>query len=316
MKIQGLKKYCDKEGYIVELIKNKEEIFKDILGNKIDHLHSQVRLNNNKIRVDLLGEVDDGSLVFVELSIRDNCIQDFVTHKQELINILEFIGKDSFAQIFLMSPNFLNDDIKDIEKLIALYNIKVYFVYLSTDVIIKLQNHIDKGINKKSNFIYNKSIVNKCIKVTSRTVTTDEIFRFPLNNEEGGNDISKAILKGIRENAFWHLAVHNYKNLNKNIIRIGTGTSDIMLNIYCGKRDRIRVELDFAKRINVFNMFKDYLADMSDEVGNSIAIAHNNSQIFTEIPISKNNKITIDIAIKTAKGYIEYITKMYNKIQL
>ena len=54
MKIQGLKKYCDKEGHIVELIKNKKEIFKDIIGSNIKDIHSEVRFNKNKFRVDLV----------------------------------------------------------------------------------------------------------------------------------------------------------------------------------------------------------------------------------------------------------------------
>ncbi len=316
MKIQGIKKYCDKEGYIVEIFRNKKKIFKDIIGSNIKDIHSQVRLNNNKIRVDLIGEVDEGSLVFIEVSIRDNCVKDFVTHRKELINILEIIGKDNFAQVVLMSPNFLNEDIKDIERLIASYNIKVYFVYIPMELILKLQNHINIGFNEKKKLIYNKSTVGKCIKVTSRVVNTDKKFIFHLNNEQCGNDVSKAILKGLREEVYWHLAVHSYKDLTKNIIRIGTGTSDIILNIYCGIDDRIRVEVDFAKRLNVFSIFKNSMADMCDEIGASIDLSPNSSKIFTEIPMLKNKNITIDTTITTAKGYIEYITKMYRNIQV
>ena len=268
MKIHGIKKYCDKEGYMVEIFKNKKEIFKDIIGSNINNIHSQVRLNKNKIRVDLLGDVDGNSMIFIELSIRNSCVQDFVTHRTELINILDIIGRDSFAHIVLMSPNFLNDDIKDIEKLIASYNVKVYFVYISMNLIFELQNHIDNGFYEKSSLTYNKSTFDKCIKVTSRTVNTDKVFVFPLNNEQIGNDISKSILKGLREYVYWHLAVHCYKDLIKNIIRIGTGKADIMLNIHCDKDNIIRIEVDFADRLNIFNIFKNYLADMCDEIGN------------------------------------------------
>lgn len=316
MKIQGIKKYYDKEGCIVEILKNKKEIFKSIIKNNIKDIHSEVRLNNNKIRVDLVCEVEDGSLVFTEVSIRDNCVKDFTNHRKQLIDILNFIGKDKFAHIILMSPDFLNEDIKDIENLIASYNVKVYFVFIPIEFIFRLQSHANVDFNKKNKLIHNEPIIGNCIRVTSRTVTTDKIFMFPLNNERCGNAVAKAILKGLREELYWHLAVHRYKDLTKNIIRIGTGTSDIILNIYCGMGDKIRVELDFAQRLNIFSMFKDYMADMSDQIGNSIDIAPNSPQIFTEIPMFKNKKITIDTTINTAKGYIEYITKMYKKIQL
>ncbi|MBU3190739.1 hypothetical protein K9O30_15050 [Clostridium bowmanii] len=315
MKIQGLKKYCDKEGYIVEIFKNDKEVFKKIIESSINNIHSEVRLNKNKIRVDLIGEAGNGSLVLVEVSIRDSCVKDFVTHRNQLIEILEFIGKDKFAHIVLMSPNFLNEDIKNIEELIASYNVQIYFVYIPMELIWALQNHINIGFSKKNRFIYNNPIVNKSIKITSRAVNSHNMFAFTLNNEKCGNTISKAVLKGLREELYWHLAVHRYKNLAKNIIKIGTGTSDIMLNIYC-EIDKIRVELDFAQRLNVFSIFKDYMADMSEEIGNSISITPNSPKIFTEISMLENNDITIDTAINIAKGYIEYATKMYKIIHL
>lgn len=316
MKVQGIKKYCDKESYIIEIFKNKKDVFREIIGENIKDIHSEVRLNNNKIRVDLICELDRGPLVFTEVSIRNNCIKDFINHRKQLIAILELIGKYKFAHIILMSPDFLNEDIKDIENLIASYNVKVYFVFIPMEFIFDLQNHVHLDFNEKRKLIYNKSVVGNCIKITSKTVTTDKMFRLPLNNERCGNVISKAILKGLREEIYWHLAVHRYKDLTRNIIRIGTGTSDIILNIYCNMDDKIRIELDFAQRLNVFNIFKDYMADMSYEISNSINISNNSPQIFTNIPMSKDNAITIKTAIKTAKGYIEYISKMYKKIQL
>ncbi len=316
MKTQGIKKYCDKEGYIVEIFRNKEALFKDIVGINVKNIHSEVRLNKNKIRVDLICEVDDGSLAFIEVSIRHNCVKDFVTHRNQLINILSIIGKNKFAQIVLMAPDFLNEDIKDIEELITYYNIKVYFVYIPIELILKVQNHINIGFNEKDKLKYYQPTVGKCITVTSKVVNQDKKFILHLNNEHCGNSIAKAILKGLREEVYWHLAVHNFKDLTKNIIRIGTGTSDIILNIYCNMDDKIKVELDFAQRLDVFSVFKDYMADMCNEIGNSIDLASNKPKIFTEIPMFKNKKITIDKAVTTAKSYLEYITKMYRKIQL
>lgn len=316
MKIQGIKKYYDKEGYIVEIIKNKKEIFKSIINMNIKDIHSEVRINNNKIRVDLVCEVEDGSLVFTEVSIRDNCIKDYVNHRKHLIDILDFIGKERFAHIVLMSPDFLNDDIKEVENIISSYNVKVYFVFIPVEMISKFQNYMDFDFLDKEKLINHNTIVGNCIKITSRTVNTNKLFVFPLNNERSGNAISKAILKGLREEIYWHLAVHRYKDLKNNIIRIGTGTSDIILNIYCDMDDKVKVEVDFAKRIGILNIFKNYMADMSSEIGTSINISPNNNKIFTEIPISKNKNIAINTAINTAKGYIEYITKMYKKIQL
>lgn len=316
MKIQGIKKYFDKEGYIVQVLRNKNEIFEDIIKDNIKQIHTDVRLNQNKIRVDLICESENSSLVFVEVSIRNSCVKDFETHRNELIHILQFIGKYQFAQIILMCPTFLNEDIKSIEKLIASYNVKVYFVYIPTDLILKLQNHMNIDTNEKKKFIYNKSIIGKCIKVTSKNINAERLFVLKLNKEECGNPIAKAILKGLREEIYWHLAVFKYKDLEKNIIRIGTGTSDIMLNIYCDMYDKVMVEVDFAQRLDIFNIFKNYIVDMSVEIGNSIDIDPNRPKIFTEIPMFKNNKVTIDKAINTAKGYIEYITKMYININL
>lgn len=313
MKNRGLKKYCDEEEYIIEIFKNKKEIFEEIVGSNIKDIYSKVRFNENKVRVDLTCKLEEGSLLFVEVSIRDNCVQDFVTHKRQLINILNIIGKDNFAQIILMSPNFLNEDINDLVELIASYNVKLYFVYIPMELILKVKNHINVSINEKKRFIYNKSTVDKCIKVISKTLNTNKMFIYPLINEQCGNAISKAILKGLREEIYWHLAVHRYKDLSKNIIRIGTGTSDIILNIHCNMADKIRVEVDFAQRLNVFNIFKNYMADMSSEIGSSIDIAPNSPKIFTEIPMLENEKITISTTINTAKRYIEYITKMYKE---
>ncbi|MGH4121701.1 MAG: hypothetical protein ACREV6_01990 [Clostridium sp.] len=316
MKIQGLKKYCDKEGYIVEILKNNKEVFKKIIGSNINNIHSEVRLNKNRIRVDLVGEVEEGCLVLVEVSIRDSCVKDFVTHRNQLIKILEFIGKDKFAHIVLISPNFLNEDINDIVKLIATYNVKVYFVYISKKLILEVQDHVNYSLNNKKKFIYNEPAVRKCISVASSIVDTDRMFIYNLINEQCGNSIANAILKGLRKELYWHLAVHWYKDLTKNIIRIGTGTSDIILNIYCAKNDKIRIELDFAQRLNIFSTFKDSIADMCDKIGNSVDLDPNSPKIFTEIPILKNKKLTIDTAINTAKGYIEYATKMYKIIHL
>lgn len=142
------------------------------------------------------------------------------------------------------------------------------------------------------------------------------MFILPLNNERCGNDITKAILKGLREELYWHLAVHRYKNLSNNIIRVGTGTSDIILNIYCNMNDKIKIELDFAQRHNIFNIFKNYMADMTTSIGNSIDIDANSPKMFTKVPMLKDKNITIRTSIDTAKGYIEYITRMYKKIQL
>lgn len=315
MKIQGIKKYYEKEGYIIEIFKNKKGIFKEIIGADIKNIYSEVRLNNNKIRTDLVCEVEDGSLVFTEVSIRDNCVKDFVNHRKQLIDILDFIGKDRFAHIVLMSPNFLNEDIKNVENLITSYNVKVYFVFIPIELIFSLQNHLNIDCNEKKKLIYQKPIIGNCIKVTSKIVNTNKIFILPLNNERCGNTISKAILKGLREEIYWHLAVHRYKDLTNNVIRIGTGTSDIILNIYCNMDNKIKVELDFAQRHNIFNIFKNYMADMTTAIGNSIDINSNRPKMFTEIPMLKDKNITIRTAIDTAKGYIEYVISMYKKIQ-
>lgn len=316
MKVQGIKKYCDKESYIIEILKNKKSVFTDIIGENIKDTYSEVRLNDNKIRVDLICELERGSLVFTEVSIRNNCIKDFMNHRKQLIAILELIGKYKFAHIILMSPDFLNEDIKDIENLISSYNVKVYFVFIPMKFIFELQNNISVNFDTQKKLNYTKSIVGSCIKVTSKTVNTNKIFILPLNSERCGNSIAKEILKGLREEIYWHLAVHRYKDLTRNIIRIGTGTSDIILNIHCNMDDKIKIELDFAQRLNVFNIFKDYMADMTNAIGNSINIDPNSPKMFTEIPILKDTKLTILTAINTSKSYIEYITKMYKKIQL
>lgn len=316
MKIQGLKKYYDKESYIIEIFRNKKEIFKDIVGSNIKSIHSEVRLNNNKIRVDLICELEEGSLVFTEVSIRNNCVKDFVTHRNQLMGILDVIGQNKFAHIVLISPDFLNEDIKNIERLISHYNVKVYFVYIPMELILTLESNINIQFKDRKKLICNEATVNKCIKITSTTINTDQKFIIYFNNEQCGNSIAKAVLKGLREEIYWHLPVHRYKNLTKNIIRIGTGTSDIILNIYCNMTDKIRVELDFAQRLNVFSVFKDYMADMSNEVGTSISISTNRPQIYTEIPMLNNPMRAIDIIINIAKRYIEYITKMYKQIQL
>ena len=315
MKTRGLKKYWDKETYIIELCKNNKEIFKEILKTNIQDIYVEVRFNKNKVRVDLLGEGKNGSLVFTEVSLRYNCVNDFVTHRNEIINILGIIGKYKFAQIVLMSPDFLNEDIKTIEKLIASYNVKVYFVYIPMELLFNLQNNIYCGFNEK-NFIYNGPIIGKSINVTSRIVNIRNLFLLTLNNEKCGNYIAQAILSGLREALFCHFAVHTFKDLSKNIIKIGTSTSDIMLNIYCGMNDKIKIELDFAQRVDVFIIFKDYMADMCDEIGNSIDIAPKSPKIFTKIPILENKQTTINTTIVTAKKYIEYAKKMYRKIQL
>ncbi len=55
--------------------------------------------------------------------------------------------------------------------------------------------------------------------------------------------------------------------------------------------DKIRVELDFAKRLDIFGIFRDYMADMSDEIDNSIDISPNSPQIFTEVPMLKKKAL-------------------------
>lgn len=314
MRIQGLSKYIDKESYIIQIIKNKKEVLYDIIGDDIKNIYSEVRFNNNKIRVDLVCESEAGPLIFTEVSIRSNCMKDFINHRNQLIKILEFIGKERFAHIILMSPDFLNEDIKHIENLIVSYNVKVYFVFIAKEFISKLENQVNIDFEKVQ-LAFNKSIIGNCIKVTSKIVSTDNMFIISLNNERCGNDFAKAILKGLREELYWHLAVHRYKNLSNNIIRIGTGTSDIILNIYCNMNDDIKIELDFAQRHNIFNIFKNYMADMTNAIGSSIDIDANSSKMFTRVPILKDKNITILTSIDTAKGYIEYTTRMYKKIK-
>ncbi|GEM_PF-5780521 len=316
MKIQGIKKYCDKESYITRILKHRKQIFENLIGSDIENIHTEVRLNKNKIRVDLVCELDKGALAFVEVSIRHRCVKDFITHRNQLISILDFIGKDRFAYIILMSPDFLNEDIKNIEELIASYNVYVYFVYIPKELILEIQKNINIKLDTNEEFISNNLNDTKCIKIASTTVNTDKLFMLPLNKEQCGNIISQSILKGLREKTYWHLSVHRYKDLTKNIIKIGSGTSDIILNIYCNMNDKIIVEIDFANRLNIFNVFKDYMADMSEEIESSINIVPDKSKIFTEIPIFTNKTVAINSAINIATGYLEYITKLYSKIQL
>lgn len=148
MRTQGISKYIDKESYIIQTIKNKKEVFNDIIGGNIKSIHSEVRLNNNKIRVDLICESEAGPLVFTEVSIRSNCMKDFINHRNQLIKILELIGKNKFAHIILMSPDFLNEDIKHIENLIACYNVKVYFVFIAIEFISELENQVNFNFEK------------------------------------------------------------------------------------------------------------------------------------------------------------------------
>lgn len=316
MKIQGIKKYHDKESYIVEILKNKKEIFNGIIGTNIKNIYSEVRLNNNKIRVDLIGKTEEEPLIFVEVSIRNNCLKDFITHRDQLINILKIIGKEKFAHIVLMSPSFINEDIKDIENLIAYYNVKIYFVYMPMELALKLQDNTNINDKEKRERLYNAVTVSKCIKIASKNINMNKKFILDFSNEECGNYIAKAILKGLRKEMYWHLPIHRYKDLRKNIIKVGTGTSDIILYIYCNMRNKIKIQVDFAQRISIFNIFKDYMADMSDEIGKSIYISTNNHQIYTEIPILKNESSTVSTTIITVKRYIKYITKMYTKIQI
>lgn len=316
MRIQGIRKYFDKEAYIIETFRCRKEIFKNIIGSNINNVYSEVRLNNNKTRVDLVCEVEDGSLAFVEISIRQNCINDFETHRKQLTDILDIVGKEKYSQIVLMSPDFLNEDIKFVETLIAPYNVKVHFVYIQNELILCLQAHNNISLTDKKKLTNYKHGVGKCIKVASNNVNANNLFVLNLNHEKCGNSIAVTILESLRTEMYWHLPVHRYKDLRKNIIRIGTGTADIILNIYCNTKDSIRIEVNFAQRLDIFCVFKSYLSDMANEIGSSINIAPNSPLIFTEIPILHNMKVPIDRVVSTAIGYMEYITRMYRQIQL
>lgn len=310
MRAQGIKKYSNLESYIAKAILNKKKLLEDIIGVNITYLHMEVRVN--KKRTDLIGQVANGSLVFIEISIRYNNMNAFKSHRDEILNVLELVGKDKFVEIILLSPQFLNNDIKEIESCIASYNVKVYFVQISKELIFKLENSTDTD----KVFDCRELEFSSYLSVTSKNINKNELFFLPLDGEKNGKKITYEILKGLREKVDWYIPLHRYKDLSKDIIKIGGGITDVMFFIYCNKEDKIKIEIDFAKRFDIFNIFKNYLADMSNHILHPICVSSKKATIFSDIPISINKIKTIDTVIKVAKGYIEYVSEMFQKIEV
>lgn len=310
MRFQGIKKYLNLESYIAKCILYKKELIEDIIGENIENLHMEVRIN--KKRIDLIGKVVNGSLVFIEISIRYNNMNTFKLHRDEVLNVLQLVGKYKFAEIILISPQFLNNDIREIEHCIALYNVKVYFVQISKELIFNLENSTDmKNIIESSKLEFSSYL-----SVTSKNLNKNELFLLPLDGEKNGKKITHEILKGLREKLDWYIPLHRYKDLSKNIIKIGGGITDVMFFIYCNKEDKIKIEIDFAKRFDIFNIFKNYLADMSNHISYPICVSGNKATIYSDIPINSDKNLAKEIATDVAKDYIEYVIGIFDKIEL
>lgn len=56
-----------------------------------------------------------------------------------------------------------------------------------------------------------------------------------------------------------------------------------MFYINYKQENLVKIELDFAERFDVFNIFKDYIVDMANYIGGLICLSIDKAKIYTEI---------------------------------
>ena len=149
--------------------------------------------------------------------------------------------------------------------------------------------------------------------MTSRNINKKNLFAFEFNGEKNGNEISNEILEGLRKKLDWHMPIHRYKDLSGNVIKIGSGISDVMFNIYCNKEDKVKIEINFAKRFDVFDIYINHMIDMSYNISSPLNISSNKASIHSEIPIDAN---IIKNSVNVAYEYITYVTEVYKKVEI
>lgn len=145
-------------------------------------------------------------------------------------------------------------------------------------------------------------------------------FKIIVNKEELGIQIIRDILFSIRQKIDDNFNLLKHKDLSKNKIRIGTGTSDVILNIFYKKNksreSNIIIELDFADRTDIWLHFKKGILNMCKFIEYDVCVTGDKLKIMSQVKISSNNKNTVDLVVSIVRKYLLYTSEMYKNIEL
>ncbi|MGV8983845.1 hypothetical protein [Clostridium sp.] len=294
-------------------------ILESIVGFKI--IKSDLERTVMGRRVDIVNGTFENTVVLTEVSARCNTQNDYNCHLRQIVKIIDIVGKIKYADIILIAPNFRDDDIREIKMLISNSNLSVKLIWLPPPYVFIVQDYVLEGKNMKQIADTLKDVKHKWQWVTLNSNVRDITIPFviPIDKEAMGIKIMKDILLRLRERMDYNFAVLKYKSFIGNRLTIGTGTADIILNIYIkknkGKEDIIKIQLDFAKRENVCLKFMSNIRKMGIFIGYPVEVIGDRLEIISVVKVSDNDKITVNLVVNIIEKYLLYTHEMYKNMK-
>lgn len=294
------------------------DILESITGFKI--IKSDLERPVMERRVDIVNGTSEKTVVLTEISVRCNTQKDYNDHLSQILKTIEIVGKVKYASIILIAPNFRDEDISKIQMMVMDSNLSVNLIWLPSSFLSIVQEYVSDGQNIKQ-ILDNLNKVDykwQYVTLNSNVIDITNPFVIFFDKEESGIKIIKDILLKLRDRMDNIFTVLKYKCLDKNKISIGTGTEDIMLNVYFikkeGKEDIIKIQLYFAKRENICMKFKNNISKMVVFIGYPVETIGKRNEIVSIVKISAIDKITVDLVANITEKYLLYIHEMYKNI--
>ncbi len=312
----GLKKkivkYKNLQLYFAIVIKYKNLIEK-VVNIKLVNLYLEFYINDN--RIDMVGTEVNGSHILGEITIRDSATDDYTKITSEIERLVDIIARDEFVTIIIIAPQFSESELIKITDYIKSYNIKIIFLTLSNELVTKVKNYknpkdINKYLEENLELFYFK-------EEPQTNVNRDKPYRIQLDGQIKGNSMANGILNALQENIKWYNPIHTFKNLyaTKNKIKIGTGTSDILIIIDCDMEYVVKFEVNFGSRYDVYGRFLNNINDMSKYIGYELQTGNKKSALYFDMPVIEKEEIFC-IAVHVVEKFLEYLHNMYQKMDL
>lgn len=255
------------------------EVFVEVQLTESDykHLEQLEKIINNK-------ELDNYILVWIASSFKDSMLDAI----QELIN-------KTTKSICFYAVVFNEKIIGYLERL---NNLNPLAIYENLEIL----DLVDKQLNTVAIYFRKKSSYKKDTTYYSKN---------KINNPNSKQDIVSEMLGEVRQQIYYYPNVYTDKNLNNNVIILGTGRSDADFTLGINKKNIIFIELRFTPNTkDIFNMFFEMKNEIDDIFDYRVEYKHDYLRLGTYIPYrEKSREQIIKQAVRMLDKYIKYFVK-------
>lgn len=301
--------------YCLYLLKHKE-MLDNIVNTKLNKEAFILDKAVNDRKVDIYTITEDNREVFIEVQLNESDYK----HLEQLKKIIDNKDLGNYILVWIAS-SFTDSMLDEIQELInkTTKSICFYAVEFNEKVIgylekLNILDPLSVYENMEILDLVDNNLNTVAINYRKKSSYKDDIKYFPpnkVNTLYSKQDIVREMLSEVRKQIYYYPNVYVDKNLDNNVIVLGTGKSDVDFALGINKKYIIFIELRFSPNTqDIFNMLWEMKDQIDDIFDYRIEFNHDYLRLATYIFCrEKNRDQIIKQAVRMLDKYIRFFVK-------